>query len=86
MLGAAYLLRRHRPDFEVVRSHEQICDSSTHHTDDPLIERLRFWWVVTSFECGVNHAINALDLLLLRQHGNVVLERVGNPLVLAANI
>lgn len=40
----------------------------------------------TSLESSVNHAVNGLDLVILGKHGDVVLERVGDPEVLVADV
>lgn len=82
----AYLSSGHSPDLVVVRTHEDVGDTSTHHAEDPLIKVLGLGVGDTVLQGSVNHAINALDLLLLGKHGDVVLEGVGNPLVLAADV
>lgn len=82
----AYLGGGHSPDLVVVRAHEDIGDTSTHHADDPLVEVLGLGVGDTSLHGSIDHAINALDLLLLGQHRDVVLEGVGNPFSLAANV
>lgn len=38
------------------------------------------------FNGGINHAVNALDLVLLGKHRDVVLEGVGNPEALATDV
>lgn len=81
-----YLSGGHSPDLEVVRSHEEVSDANTHVTKNPLVESLGFRVGNTGFQSGINQAINALNLVLLGKHGDVVLERVGNPLALAAHI
>lgn len=85
-VSKAYLGGGHSPDLVVVRTHEDIGDTSTHHADDPLVEVLGLGVGDTSLQGSVNHAINALDLLLLGQHGDVVLEGVGNPFAQAADV
>lgn len=83
---AEYLGGGDSPDLEVVWSHEQIGNTSTHHSNNPLIEV--FWLILgcTSNQCSVNHAVNALNLVLRWQHRDVVLEWVWNPEVLASYI
>jgi len=81
-----YLSSGHSPDFVVVRTHEDVGDTSTHHADDPLIEVLGLGVGDTVLQGSVNHAINALDLLLLGKHRDVVLEGIGDPLALAADV
>jgi hypothetical protein len=86
MVSETHLGRGDGPDLEVIRSHEQVGNTRSHHADDPLIKVL---WLVAGnagLEGSVNHAINALDLLLLWQHGDVVLEGIGNPLLLATDV
>jgi hypothetical protein len=81
-----YLGSRHSPDLEVVGSHEKVGDTGTHHANNPLVEGLGLGAGDTSLKSSVDHAINAPDLLLLGKHGDVVLERIGYPLALAANV
>lgn len=81
-----YLGGGNSPDLVVVGSHEKVGNTSTHHADDPLIEILGLGVGDAGLESSINHAVNALHLLLLGQHGDVVLEGVGNPLLLAANV
>ena len=84
--SATYLGGGHSPDLVVVRSHEQVGQTSTHHADDPLVEVLGLHVGDASLKGGIDHAINALDLLLLGKHGDVVLEGVGDPFVLATDV
>ena len=84
--GETYLGGRHSPDLVVVGSHENIGNTSTHHADDPLIEVLGLGVGHTALHGSVNHAVNALDLLLLGEHGNVVLEGVRDPLASEADV
>lgn len=81
-----YLGGGNGPDLVVVRSHENVGDTSTHHANDPLIEGLGLGVGDTVLQGSVNHAINGLDLLLLGEHGDVVLEGVGDPFALAADV
>ena len=74
------------PNFVVVRPHEEVCDTGTHHANNPFVKVLRLAVGHASLESGVNHAVHALDLLFLGQHGDVVLERVRDPEVLAADV
>jgi hypothetical protein len=77
---------RNRPDFEVVWSHEEICNSSSHHPDNPLIEILWLGIRNSKFQCRINHSVHTLDLVFFRQHRNVVLERIWNPEILASYV
>jgi hypothetical protein len=81
-----YLGGRDSPDFVVVRSHEDVGETSSHHSHDPLIKVLRLISCGASGQSSINHAVNALDLFLLRQHGDIVLKWVGNPELFAANV
>jgi hypothetical protein len=84
--GRIYLGGGNGPDLVVVGSHEEVGNTGTHHADNPLIEVLGLGVGNTGLKGSINHAVNALDLLSLGQHGDVVLEGVGNPLLLAANV
>lgn len=86
ILRLAHLCRWYSPDLEVVRSHEQIRDARSHHAHNPFIKILRLCIGHTGFQCCINHTIHAVDLLLLWQHGYVVLERVWYPKILATNV
>ena len=76
----------HSPHFEVVRPHEEVGDPSSHHPHDPLVEVLGLARCHACLESGVDHTIHALHLLFLGQHGNVVLEWIWHPEILAANV
>lgn len=82
----SYLGRRHSPNLEVVGSHEEVGDTDTHLANNPLIEVLGLGVGDTSLKGSVDQAIDTADLLILGKHGDVVLEGVGNPLALAANV
>jgi hypothetical protein len=82
----AYLGGGNGPDLVVIGTHKQVGDTSTHHTDDPLVEVLGLGAGNASLHGSIDHAVNALDLLSLGQHGDVVLEGVGDPLLLAADV
>lgn len=84
--SSTHLSRRHSPDLEVIRAHEQIGNATPHHAENPLIEVLGLCVGHAGFQGGIDHAIQAFDLVLLGQHGDVVLERVGHPEALAADI
>jgi hypothetical protein len=81
-----YLGGGNGPDLVVVGSHEEVGNTGTHHAHNPLIEVLGLGVGNTGLKGSIDHAINALDLLGLGQHGDVVLEGVGNPLLQAANV
>lgn len=82
----SYLGGGNGPDLVVVRTHEKVGNTSTHHADNPLVEVLGLGVGNTGLKSSVNHAINALNLLLLGKHGDVVLEGVGDPFVQATNV
>lgn len=81
-----YLGGGHGPDLVVVGTHEEIGDTSSHHANDPLVEVLGLGVGNTSLKSSIDHTVNALNLLLLGKHGDVVLEWVGNPLALATDV
>ena len=86
LVQATHLGRRHGPDLEVVRSHEQIGDAGAHHANDPVVKILRLGAGDAGLERGVDHAVHAPDLLVLGQHRDVVLERVRHPEPLAPHV
>lgn len=85
-MDKTYLLRRDSPDLEVVRTHEDISNTIAHHADNPLVKVLGLNVGDAALKGCVNDAVNALDLVLLGEHGDVVLEGVGNPQLLVADI
>jgi hypothetical protein len=82
----SYLGGGNGPDLEVVRAHEKVGDTSTHHADNPLVEVLGLVVGNASLKGSVDHAVNALDLLGLGKHGDVVLEGVRDPFFLATDV
>lgn len=86
MSTKTYLTRRHRPHLKVIRPHENIRNPRPHIADIPLIEIPRLGTVGTSLQRSVNQRVNAPHLLLLREHGDVILERVRDPPPLVADI
>ena len=76
----------HGPDLVVVGSHEQIGHTGAHHAHNPLVEVLGLGVGDAGVHGGVNQAIDTLDLVLLGQHGYVVLEGIWNPLALATDV
>ena len=86
MFAFAHLCCWYCPDFEVVGSHEEIGNTHTHHPHDPFVKVLWLRVGYSCLHCGIDHAIYAIHLLFLGQHGDVVLEWVGDPLVLAADV
>ena len=81
-----YLGRRNSPDLEVVGSHEDISNALAHAAQDPLVKVLRLGVGNTGVQGSIDDSINALDLVILGQHGDVVLERVRNPEALVADV
>lgn len=76
------------PDLKVVRTHENLVQAFSNVANIPLIK-------VAGLVCGSTHAslegsidktVETLDLLIFGQQGNVVLERIGDPAVLVANV
>lgn len=83
---AAYLGGRHSPDLVVVGPHEDIGKTLAVHTQDPLIEVLGLSVGNANLQGSVDQVGETTSLILLRQHGNVVLEGVGNPEALVTNV
>ena len=86
MLFHAYLGGGHSPDLVVVRTHEDVGNTLAHHAHNPLIEVLGLGVGDTALQRSVDEAIHTLDLVLLGQHGDVVLEGVGDPEAIVANV
>jgi len=74
-----YLCGRHRPDLEIVWSHEYIRNAYAHRTHDMFVEGLRLGVGHTPLERCVDQAVHTSDLLFLGQHGDIVLEWVWDP-------
>ena len=81
-----YLSSGHSPDLVVVGAHEKIGNTGTHHAHNPLVEVLGLGVGDAVLDSGIDHTVDTLDLVLLGKHGDVVLERVGNPLALATDV
>lgn len=77
---------RHSPHLVVVWSHEEVGKTTTHHAHDPLIKGGGLLVGHTGLKSSINHAIDALHLVLLGKHGDVVLEGVRDPFALAADV
>lgn len=72
--GRRYLRSVHTPDFEVVRPHEDVCDTFTHIPYDPFIKSDRF--VIGSGGALLgsgDKTVNALDTKIQRKLRNVIL-------------
>ena len=80
--AGTYLGGRNRPHLIIIWSHEQVGQSCTHHSHNPLVEVLGLVNGGAAQESCIDHAVNALDLLGLGQPGDVVLEGVWNPDIL----
>ena len=74
------------PDLVVVWPHEQVGDTSAHHSHDPLIEVLGLGVGDTDLQGGVDEVRETAGLVLLRQDGDVVLEGVRDPEALVADV
>jgi hypothetical protein len=83
---ALHLGGGHSPDLVVVWPHEEVGDTDAHLSHDPLVEVLGLGVCHAGLQRGVNQAVHALGLVVLAQHGQVVLEGVGDPLALAAHV
>ena len=86
LLQDSYLCGWYSPHFVVIRPHEEIGNTGTHHSDDPLIKVLGLCRGNSSLEGGIDHSIHTFDLFFFWQHGNIVLEWIWNPEFLASNI
>ena len=82
----AYLRGRHSPDLVVVWPHENVRNALSHISQNPLIKVFRFGVGHTRLERGVDQSLQAGDLVILGQHGDVVLERVRHPQTLIADV
>lgn len=83
---SSYLGCRNSPHLEVVWSHEKVSNTDTHLTQNPLVKVGGFGVGDTRFQSSINHALNAANLFMLGKHGDIVLERIRNPLALATNV
>ena len=86
--NVAYLGRRNSPNLEIIRPHENLCNSLADIAHIPLIKvaRLVSRRAHTGFKRGVNYTVHALYLFVCVEHGNVVLERVGDPLAAETHV
>jgi hypothetical protein len=82
----SYLVGGNSPDLVVVRSHEDVGDTLTHHAHNPLVEVLGLGVGDTALESRVDDTLDTVDLVLLGKHGDVVLEGVRDPEALVANV
>ena len=85
-LVGAYLGGGHGPDLVVVGTHEDVGETLTVHTQDPLIEVLGLGVGDTDLQGGIDEVRETLGLILLGQDGDVVLEGVGDPEALVADV
>lgn len=74
------------PHLVVVGAHEDVGDTLAGHANNPLVKVGGLGVGDAALESGVNEAVNALDLVLLGQDGDVVLEGVGDPELLVADV
>lgn len=85
-IAGTYLCSGNSPDLVVVRAHENVGDVGTHLAHNPLVKVL---WLCLG-DCGlqgsIDEAIHACYLVLLGQHGDVVLEGVRDPEALVADV
>jgi hypothetical protein len=77
---------RDGPDLVVVGAHEDVGNTLAGVADDPLVKVLGLRVGDAALEGGIDEAIHAGNLVLLGQHGNVVLEGVGDPEALVADV
>ena len=81
-----YLGGRHSPHLVVVWPHEDVGNTLAACAQNPLVKVLGLGCSDAGGHGGVNETINALDLVLLGQHRDVVLEGVGDPLALVPHV
>lgn len=81
-----YLGGRHRPHLVVVRPHEDVGNTLAARAQNPLVKVLGLGCGDAGGHGGIDEAVNALHLVLLRQHRDVVLEGVGDPLALVPDV
>lgn len=84
--ACAYLGRRHRPHLVVVRPHEDVGNTLAAYPQDPLVKVLGLGGGGAGGQGGIDEPVHALHLVLLGQHRNVVLERIGHPLALVPHV
>jgi hypothetical protein len=75
----AYLCGRNSPYFIVIWSHEDISNSFTTIAQNPFFKVLRLCICNTTFHSSVNHSLHTPDLVVLGEHGDIILERVRYP-------
>lgn len=83
---SSYLCGGNGPDLVVVRAHKHIGNTLALHSQNPLVKVLGLGVGHTALHGRINETINGLDLVLLWQDGNVVLEGIGDPEALVANV
>jgi hypothetical protein len=84
--SCTYLGGRNGPDLVVVRAHEDVGNANTSVSDDPLVKVLGLGVGNAVLKGSVDQTIQTSDLVLLGEHGDVVLEGVGDPKALVANV
>lgn len=83
---SSYLCGGNGPDLVVVWAHKHIGNTLALHSQNPLVKVLGLGVGHTTLHGRINETINGLDLVLLGQDGNVVLEGIGDPEALVANV
>ena len=81
-----YLCGGHSPYFVVVRSHKNVGNTNTSHAKNPIVKIGGFGVGYAMLKCGVNHAVQTLNLVFLGKHRNVVLEGIRDPKALVAYV
>lgn len=81
-----YILGGDGPDLVVVGAHEDVGDVVAHLSHDPLVKVLGLRLCDGALHSSVNETVNGSDLVLLWQHGDVVLEGVWDPEALVADV
>lgn len=73
------MARGHGPHLEVIGSHENVRDFRSDIADVPLIEVLGLGVGDAGIQGSIDQGVNALNLVVFREDGYIVLEGVGHP-------
>ena len=81
-----YLRSRHSPNLKIIRPHKRIRNADPIIPQNPVIEILRLGITDPRLERRIDHPLQTHHLVVFGQHGNVVLEGVGDPEALVADV
>lgn len=84
----AYLGCWNSPNLKVIRTHENLIQTISNIPNVPLVKvtRLVRGGTRAGLESSINKTVQALHLLVFGQQGDVVLEGIGDPTVLVADV